>query len=114
MPAATPKQLELVFSAPPRPRTRADCVNGPRPCPWVACKYNLTLDVRREEVAVTFPDREPWELRETCALDVAARGGATLEEVGALLNISDERVRQIAKRGLLRLQAELTEEETDG
>lgn len=27
------------------PRTRADCVDGPRPCPWVRCKFNLVLDV---------------------------------------------------------------------
>ena len=28
-----------------RPRTRGDCVSGPRPCPWVGCKYHLALDL---------------------------------------------------------------------
>lgn len=28
-----------------RPRTRADCENGERPCPWVSCKMHLLLDV---------------------------------------------------------------------
>lgn len=33
--------------------------------------------------------------RTTCALDVADRGGTTLEDLGALLNMTRERVRQI-------------------
>ena len=24
-----------------RPRTRGDCVNGIRPCPWVGCGHHL-------------------------------------------------------------------------
>ncbi|HUB07073.1 MAG TPA: DNA-binding protein, partial [Myxococcales bacterium] len=28
-----------------RPKTRADCVNGPRPCLFVSCKHHLYLDV---------------------------------------------------------------------
>src|SRR3954470_15585872 len=28
-----------------RPKTRADCVNMERPCPYVSCKYNLYVDV---------------------------------------------------------------------
>jgi hypothetical protein len=27
------------------PRTRADCVDGPRPCPWAACRYHAALVV---------------------------------------------------------------------
>lgn len=34
------QQPELV-----RPRTVADCANGPRPCPWVGCEHNLLIDV---------------------------------------------------------------------
>lgn len=30
---------------PRRPRTRGDCEDGPRPCPWVGCRYNLMLEV---------------------------------------------------------------------
>jgi hypothetical protein len=29
-----------------RPRTRADCVGGPRPCPWVSCIHHLALRVQ--------------------------------------------------------------------
>jgi len=28
-----------------RPKTRADCEGGHRPCPYVSCKYNLFVDV---------------------------------------------------------------------
>src|SRR5207248_4026222 len=28
-----------------RPRVRGDCAEGPRPCPYVSCKYNLYVDV---------------------------------------------------------------------
>ena len=48
----------------PRPRTRADCVNGPRPCLFVSCKHNLYLDVNPEtgSIKLNFPDKEIWEL----------------------------------------------------
>jgi len=53
---------------------------------------------------LNFPDLEPWELEETCSLDVADRGGITLEEVGDILNLTRERVRQVEVRGLLKLK----------
>lgn len=28
-----------------RPRTRAECEGGVRPCPWVSCKHHLAIDV---------------------------------------------------------------------
>lgn len=89
-----------------RPRTRADCINGPRPCLFVSCKHHLYLDVnpRTGSVKLNFPDKEIWELEETCALDVADRGGITLEEVGAIMNLTRERIRQVESRGLYQLR----------
>ena len=85
-----------------RPRTRAECVDGPRPCFFVSCKYNLYLDVnpRTGSVKLNFPDKELWELEHTCALDVADKGGITLEEVGSIMNLTRERVRQVESRGI--------------
>jgi len=33
-------------------------------------------------IKLNFPDKEIWEMEETCALDVADRGGITLERWG--------------------------------
>jgi hypothetical protein len=89
-----------------RPKVRGDCVEGQRPCPYVSCKYNLYVDVnpRTGSVKMNFPDKELWELNETCALDVADRQGITLEEVGVIMNLTRERVRQLEMRGLSKLR----------
>ncbi|MFO0599193.1 MAG: sigma factor-like helix-turn-helix DNA-binding protein [Myxococcaceae bacterium] len=85
-----------------RPRSRADCISSPRPCVFVSCKYNLYLDVNPEtgSIKLNFPDKEIWELEYTCALDVAEKGGITLEEVGEIMNLTRERIRQVETRGL--------------
>jgi hypothetical protein len=90
-----------------RPRSRADCASGQRPCMFISCKHHLYLDVNPStgSIKLNFPDREVWELDETCALDVADRGGITLEEVGTIMNLTRERIRQVETRGLLKLRA---------
>jgi sigma-70-like protein len=90
----------------PRPSSRAECREELRPCPWVACKHHLYLDINPEtgSIKINFPDLEPWELKHTCALDVAERGGITLEEVGEIMNLTRERIRQVEVRGLLKLK----------
>lgn len=93
-----------------QPQTRADCLQGPhaeRPCPFVSCKHHLYLDVneRTGSIKLNFPDLEVWELPETCALDIADRGGITLEEVGEIMNLTRERIRQLETRGLAKLKA---------
>ena len=84
-----------------RPRTRGDCIGGVRPCPYVSCHHNLYLDVSPQTgaIKVNFPDLEPEQMVESCALDIADRGGAILEEVGQAMNLTRERVRQIEIRG---------------
>jgi hypothetical protein len=90
-----------------RPKSRADCVEGARPCPFVSCQHHLYLDVsaRTGAIKVNFPDLDVWEMSETCALDVADRGGTTLEEVGAIMNLTRERIRQVEVKGLAKLAA---------
>ena len=77
-----------------------------RPCPFVACKYHLYIDVHpvRGSIKINFPDVEVWEMTDTCALDIADRGGITLEEVGQIMNLTRERVRQLETQGLAKLQ----------
>ncbi len=93
-----------------RPKTRGDCLPGgcneARPCPWVACRYNLYLSVNEVSGSITynFPDADIDEIPATCVLDVADRGGLTLEEVGNLMNRTRELVRQQETKGLRRLK----------
>ncbi|MFA6605108.1 MAG: sigma factor-like helix-turn-helix DNA-binding protein [Patescibacteria group bacterium] len=86
-----------------RPKTRGECRGASRPCPWVSCPYHLAI-----EVTEAGSVRLDWrflvgELRETCALDVADRGGLSLEAIGALLGLTRERVRQLEMSGLAKL-----------
>ena len=98
-----------------RPKTRAECVNGPRPCLFVSCKHHLYLDVNPEtgSVKLNFPDKEVWELEDTCALDIAERGGITLEEVGEILNLTRERIRQLEVDALTKMKTQGTKHELD-
>ncbi len=89
-----------------KPKSRAECIDGPRPCPFVSCKYHLYLDVKTDtnSIKLNFPHLEVWEMEQTCSLDVAERGGMTLEEVGQVLNLTRERVRQVEVAGLEKLR----------
>jgi hypothetical protein len=89
-----------------RPLTRGECRNEERPCPWVGCRYHLATDIHANGTLVlTFPGLELWEMRDTCALDVADLGWHTLELVGERFNLTRERVRQIERKALEKLGA---------
>lgn len=98
-----------------RPQRRADCASGPRPCPFVSCTHHLYLDVNPNtgSIKINFPDVEVWDMPHTCALDVAERGGITLEEVGSIMNLTRERIRQVEVNGLEKLQQERFATEVD-
>jgi hypothetical protein len=88
-----------------RPKTRGDCVDGPRPCPWVGCRHHLYLEVSEAtgRIKVAFPGAKPWHLAESCSLDVADRGEHLLRDVGLVLNLTRERARQITDTALANL-----------
>jgi hypothetical protein len=96
-----------------KPEMRAHCQGMPRPCPFVSCAHHLYLDVNPESGAIklNFPHLEVWEMKETCALDVADRGGITLEEVGEILNLTRERIRQVEVRGLSKMREQTGDDE---
>lgn len=104
-----PEELGLITVLEARPRTRADCVDGPRPCVFLSCRYNLYLDVDEQNgsIKLNFPELELHELADTCALDVAEQHGITLEDVGHLMNLTRERIRQVEEQACARLAVAL-------
>lgn len=101
-----------------RPRVRGECEPGgegehaQRPCPFVACRYNLFLDLddtvgQLGSLKYNFPDLAPEQIppAHSCALDTADDGGTTLEIIGDMMNLTRERIRQMEARALERLGA---------
>ena len=99
----------------PRPRTRGDCIDGPRPCPWAACRHHLLIDKVRlsGELSLAY-DEDDETPRETCSLDVAKRGDHALAEVGAILGVSRERVRQVEEDAGVKVRLRLSRDILDG
>ena len=79
-----------------------------RPCVFVSCRHTLYLDVNPEvgSVKFNFPLLEPEDMPpdESCSLDRAEAGEATLDRVGDFLNITRERARQLEVRGLMKIK----------
>lgn len=111
-----------------RPETRGDCAAGfeernrevdRKPCCFVGCKHHLALDVTRAgSLKLNFPAttvdgivENLFAMKATCTLDVAAPGvnpdgvgdGIALEEIGSLLNVTRERIRQMEEKFKRRL-----------
>lgn len=89
-----------------RPRTRGQCMIGPRPCRWISCAHHLGVGITPSGAPyIAFPDAEGGvdlqAMPDTCDLDVADRGGVSLAAVAALIRVTRERVRQL-QVGLVR------------
>ena len=91
-----------------RPKTRADCVDEARPCPYAGCRHHLWLNVTRAG-SITFVGSDgPGQLNQmddTCALDVAERGQSTRPEIGRLLGLHVSQLLNIEQTALLKLAA---------
>jgi hypothetical protein len=94
------------------PMVRGDCLESERPCGYVSCRWHLFLDVTKiGNIKINFPhlvdpDGTPRldEMVDTCALDIADRGGETLNRLGKRMNITRERIRQIVKSIIKKLR----------
>lgn len=89
------------------PCRRSDCPPRSEPCRRLFCRYHLWLDPVRNRRGDIVDYRETGafgDTRHTCALRQAAHGPKTLEEIGSILDLSRERVRQIEEETLASLR----------
>jgi hypothetical protein len=105
----------------PRPTTREQCLQEARPCPWVGCRDHLLLEVVRSPERTSLVLNKKGRARrrrlspsaaaavvrrwmdeavhhlmvmpETCARDVARRGGVSTRMVGRYLGTTKEQAR---------------------
>lgn len=78
-----------------RPKTRGECRNGLRPCPFASCRYHLLLNVESKYIRLSHGHDDPTQLEETCALDVADRGEELpIGRVAELLGATEEAVKR--------------------
>lgn len=109
------------YAAMLRPKTRGDCLSGEnakRPCPWITCKWHMwpvttrgTDGIeKRLPVLPSIDDMPAEKYANSCALDVADGGPASLETVAAILGVSRQRVSEIEEKALsnLRKKSEVT------
>ena len=83
----------------------AEVVMHSRPCVFSACKHSLYLDISETgSIILNFPHLEPGEMApdQSCSLDLAERGGMTLEEIAVVTNLTRERIRQVELKALIR------------
>jgi hypothetical protein len=50
----------------PRPRTRGECKDGARPCPWAGCAHHLFLDVNADtgSIKLNYPGHTRERVRQ--------------------------------------------------
>jgi Sigma-70, region 4 len=91
-----------------KPTTRADCTEVARPCRHISCINNTFLDVSDSgRIRFNYPGLEPGDerIQYSCVSDLAEDfpDGIQLDDVGAILNISRERARQLETGALAKL-----------
>lgn len=120
IPAAAPLTSEerafrphalIVLAQHDRPRTRSECIDGPRPCPFVSCEFHLYAQVTPDgSLELNFPSIPPTRMdllpHGTCALDLAD-GGATAEEAADAIGMTRGRVVQLVAQVRPALSARL-------
>lgn len=89
------------------PKTRGDCKDAPRPCPYIMCTKHGWLIEQSDRPG--NPDKHAqggatfYPVGHSCKLDVADAGPRTRQQTGDEMDITDKRVEQIEKGALAKL-----------
>lgn len=85
--------------------TRGACMRAEGPCDTQLCRFNVLGEHRSPR---TPRGRERIQvIVEPCALKCANAGSSKLDEIGAALGITRERVRQVEQKALVKLRRRL-------
>lgn len=89
-------RAELADAYAARPATRGECAGHAGPCPWLSCRHHLKFEVTPTGAIIDhFPGVELEDMTDTCALDVADRGGLSTDEAAVVLNMTHQRLSQV-------------------
>ncbi len=102
-----------------KPKTRGECCDVPRPCPFISCRYNLAAEITpygeiKTRTGIGWKVHNDLDLsdhiaesivndeRASCALDFIDENpdGSTLEDVGAYFSVSREYARQLEQKAV--------------
>ncbi len=79
-----------------RPKTRGECADMPRPCPFLSCRYHLAHQRVAPHHGSGLDDDEAVDLivgaSETCTLDIADKDGVEQEEIAAALGVTRQAI----------------------
>jgi len=81
--------------------TNGACMQLDDPCPQSNCRHHIHNSAKESQIARSALTRT------TCSLKLAEKGSLNLEEIGGLLGITRERVRQVELGGLTKLKKNL-------
>jgi hypothetical protein len=75
-----------------RPRTRGDCIDGPRPCPFAGCRWHLGLRVQKNgTILVSLPAADYRETDKGRCLNPRKVPGG-IAEITRLIEVAAEHV----------------------
>ena len=96
-----------------RPRTRGDCSQRRRPCPFISCRHHLFIEVTPAgSIKMAFGDdiERLTQMEETCSLDVADRGEHDMNRIGRYLGVTPARIQQEVSQALAKLRSAATDQ----
>ena len=85
-----------------RPKTRGECADMPRPCPFLSCRHHLAHDWAKPYYGKRPTDDELTErivdAEHTCSLDVADKREHSIAEVAEVMQTTESAINKASWR----------------